>query len=146
MTVRTVYAREVAARPRTLEFSVSLDERWAATSDRGGAALEAAEAWTPEHLVLTALCRCLLTSLDYHLGRAGLAGRSHASARGSVSRRESDGRFAFVEIAVDVAVEIPADAARARELAEKAERGCFVGASLTAPPTYRWTVNGEELR
>jgi methylmalonyl-CoA mutase cobalamin-binding subunit len=32
-----------------------------------------------------------------------------------------------------------------RELVAKAERDCFVGASLTARPRYHWTVNGEEL-
>ena len=32
-----------------------------------------------------------------------------------------------------------------RELVAKAERDCFIGASLTARPRYHWTVNGEEL-
>jgi hypothetical protein len=32
-----------------------------------------------------------------------------------------------------------------RDLIAKGERDCFVGASLTAKPTYRWTVNGEEI-
>ena len=31
------------------------------------------------------------------------------------------------------------------ELLAKAERDCFVGASLTAKPSYRWTVNGAAL-
>ena len=31
------------------------------------------------------------------------------------------------------------------ELLAKAERDCFVGASLTTAPTYHWTVNGEEI-
>ena len=26
-----------------------------------------------------------------------------------------------------------------------AERDCFVGSSLTAKPTYRWTVNGRTI-
>jgi hypothetical protein len=33
-----------------------------------------------------------------------------------------------------------------RELLARAERDCFVGASLTVKPRYSWTVNGEELR
>jgi hypothetical protein len=33
-----------------------------------------------------------------------------------------------------------------RELLAKAERDCFVGASLTVAPLYAWTVNGEEVR
>jgi len=30
-----------------------------------------------------------------------------------------------------------------RELVAKAERDCFVGASLTVKPEYRWLVNGQ---
>jgi hypothetical protein len=46
-----------------------------------------------------------------------------------------------------VFLEVELDPALARgeveELLAKAERDCFVGASLTVPPRYRWTVNGE---
>ena len=31
------------------------------------------------------------------------------------------------------------------DLAAKAERDCFVGASLTPAPVYRWRVNGRPL-
>ena len=30
------------------------------------------------------------------------------------------------------------------DLIAKAERDCFVGASLVAKPSYRWIVNGRE--
>lgn len=30
-------------------------------------------------------------------------------------------------------------------LIAKAERDCFVGASLDPPPRYRWRVNGEDV-
>ena len=33
-----------------------------------------------------------------------------------------------------------------RELLARAERDCFVGASLAIEPDYRWTVDGEEIR
>jgi hypothetical protein len=32
------------------------------------------------------------------------------------------------------------------DLLDRAERGCFVGNSLTARPAYHWTVNGEAIR
>jgi hypothetical protein len=32
-----------------------------------------------------------------------------------------------------------------RELLGKAERDCFVGASLRARPVYRWTVDGADV-
>jgi hypothetical protein len=64
-----------------------------------------------------------------------------------VTKRDSDGRYAFVELDVQLDVELdPApDGEAVRELIAKAERDCFVGASLTAKPRYAWKVNGEDL-
>ncbi len=135
------------AKAKRLEFAVSLDGDWVASSDRGGRPLPYDEAWTPEHLVLAAAARCTLTSLEYSLDRAGLTGRARAGASGVVTRREEDGLFAFVEIEVAIQLELnsepPDDALRT--LLARTERGCFVGASLTAKPRYRWTVNGKEI-
>lgn len=135
------------AKAKRLEFAVSLDRDWVAASDKGGPPLAYDRAWTPEHLVLAAAARCALTSLEYSLDRACLTGSAQAGASGVVTRREEDGRFAFVE--VDVALEVSLDGAlengELRTLLERTERGCFVGASLTAKPHYRWTVNGKEI-
>ena len=135
------------AKAKRLEFAVSLDRDWVASSDRGGPPLAYDPAWTPEHLVLAAAARCALTSLEYSLGRAGLTGTARADASGIVTRREEDGRFAFVE--VDVTIEVSLDGAledgELRTLLARTERGCFVGASLTVKPRYRWTVNGKEI-
>ena len=134
----------MVARARTFDYTVSLDESWAARSDRGGGVLLGAEdpAWTPEHLVLAGLARCSLTSLRHHCGRAGIALTSRAEARGTVTRREDDGRFAFVEVSceAEVAFDPKPDDATLEELLAKAERDCFVGASLTARPSYTWRV------
>ena len=139
-----------AVRARAFDYAVTLDTSWTATSDRGGEPLPHDErAWTPEHLLLVALARCSLTSLLYHARRAGLTTEARTDARGTVTVREADGRFAFVEIAVDAQVSLDAGAGRARACARcwhKAERDCFVGASLTVTPVYRWTVNGEDDR
>lgn len=136
----------MTTRPRVFEFTVSVDESWDATSERGGTPLPGAERaeWTPEHLLLAALSRCVLTSLRHHAHRAAVDARSSAQARGTVTRREEDGRFAFVAIEVDLGVVLdprPDDEALGALLA-KAERDCFVGASLVTAPVYRWTVNG----
>ena len=74
--------------------------------------------WSPEHLVLTGLCRCVLTSFRYHARRAGHEPVSSGKAHAVVTRREEDGRFAIVEIRLDLEVTLePApdadDAARA---------------------------------
>jgi organic hydroperoxide reductase OsmC/OhrA len=137
-----------AVRARTFDYAVSLDASGSARSDRGGEPLPPDEAaWTPEHLLLAALARCSLTSLRYHAKREQLTVGAQADARGTVTARPGDGRFAFVAIDVDAQVTLaPAPGAESlRELLEKAERDCFVGASLTVVPRYRWTVNGEEI-
>jgi organic hydroperoxide reductase OsmC/OhrA len=137
----------MSVRPRTFTYEVSLDRSGTATSSRGGAPIPSDdENWTPEHLLLTALCRCTLTSLRYHARRAGLALEASAAADGVVAWRAADERFAFAEIRVRIDVELPAAPEEAvRALVMKAERDCFVGASLALKPNDHWTVNGEDL-
>jgi organic hydroperoxide reductase OsmC/OhrA len=134
-------------RARVFEYRVSTDGDWAAHSDRGGSVITREAEWTPEHLLLASLTRCTLTSLEYHARREQVTFTSTADAGATVTRREEDGRFAVVAIAVafDVSFEPPLERAAAQTLLEKAERDCFVGASLTAAPTYTWNVDGEEL-
>jgi len=134
----------MSSRAKSFDYAVSLDVTWDARSDRGGGVLAGAEeaSWTPEHLVLVGLARCTLTSLRYHCVRAGVTLTSSSTVSGTVTRRETDGRFAFVDIALDGEVSFdpkPDDAAIA-DLLAKAERDCFVGASLIATPTYTWSV------
>ena len=139
----------MTARAHTFSSDVVLDREWAARSTLGGIAIpNEEEEWTPEHLVLAGLCRCILTSFRYHARRAELEPVASASAHGIVTRQEEDGRFAFVEIrvALDVMLDVPPSANDLREIIMKGERDCFVGASLTAKPGYNWTVNGEELQ
>ncbi len=134
----------MSVRARTFDYAVSLDETWDARSDRGGGVLAGADeaSWTPEHLLLAGLARCTLTSLRYHCVRAGITLTASAAANGTVTRRETDGRFAFVEIGFegDVAFAPKPDEGAVTDLLAKAERDCFVGASLTAMPTYEWRV------
>jgi organic hydroperoxide reductase OsmC/OhrA len=145
----TDYRGAVATvKARTFEYAVTLDADWVASSDRGGAPLPNDDAnWAPEHLLLAALCRCTLTSFRYHARRAGLTAETHGRAHGIVTRREEDGRFAFGEIEVDLEVRLPppGETADLSELIAKAERDCFVGASLRIAPDYRWTVDGTVL-
>ena len=138
----------MSARARTFSYDVTLDHDWAASSSLGGITIPNEEAeWTPEHLVLAGLCRCILTSFRYHARRAGHEPVMGAAAHGVVTRREEDGRFAFVEIRVDLEVALDGEPTPESigDLTTKGERDCFVGASLTAKPRYHWTVNGEEL-
>ena len=135
----------MATQAKTFSYAVALDRTGAATSDEGGSALPIEEAWTPEHLVLAGLARCTLTSLDYHARRDGITSGGSGRASGEVTQRTTDGRYAFVRLRVDLDVTLDPTPQNVRELLSKAERDCFVGASLTAKPRYRWTVNGEEV-
>ena len=138
----------MSVRARTFSYDVALDDEWTATSPLGGITIpNEGKEWSPEHLVLTGLCRCVLTSFRHHARRGGHEPVSSGGAHGVVTRREEDGLFAFVEISVDLEVALkPAPtAAELRALITRGEQDCFVGASLTVKPDYHWTVNGEDF-
>ena len=136
----------MAVQAKTFSYAISLDRDWAASSEEGGATLANEEAWSPEHLVLTGLARCVLTSLRYHGLRIDVTAGGSAKASGEVTQRDTDGRYAFVRLKVELDITLEPVPQNVRELLSKAERDCFVGASLTAKPRYRWTVNGEEIQ
>jgi uncharacterized OsmC-like protein len=127
-------------RAKRFEHAVSLlrDGRFSAE----GATVEVPDNWTPEHSVLAGLLDCSLTSLRYHALRYGVAVDAEGSASGTITRRQSDGRYAFVRIDVrfDVSLAPKPDEAQIAELLAKAERDCFIGASLTPAPSYTWNV------
>ena len=138
----------MAATAKRLEYAVSVDRHRTARTDGDAPPIEAGEGWSAEHLVLAGLCKCTLTSLGYHARRAGFAATGEARAHGVVTKRDADGRYAFVEVDVelDLVLDPPLAGTELSELLAKAERDCFVGASLTAAPRYHWTVEGEEIR
>ncbi len=135
----------MATRAKSFSYAVSIDRNWTATSEKGGSPIPEDQAWTPEHLVLAGLARCTLTSLRYHAGRVGIEVTGGADATGEVTVRDTDSRYAFVRLKVELDITLDPVPSSIRELVAKAERDCFVGASLTAKPHYRWTVNGEKL-
>jgi organic hydroperoxide reductase OsmC/OhrA len=132
---------------KRFEYSASV-ERDGRLLARDDLPLEPPDGWTPEHLVLAALGRCTLTSLDHHAKRAGVTAQGSAGASGLVAKRDGDGRYAFVEIECGLDVELdPAPGGEELlELLALAERDCFIGASLTATPRYEWRVNGEVIK
>jgi organic hydroperoxide reductase OsmC/OhrA len=127
-------------------YAIALDRAGRVTAD-GKAELEFDPAWKPEHLVLAGLVRCTLQSLRFHAERSHVDFVASATASAVVTRPAPGERYAFVQIDVQLDVELdPAPAADAlRELLELAERDCFVGASLRPHPNYRWSVNGRVL-
>jgi len=139
--VRTarVDSRNVPQKAQRLEFDVAVAADRSVTSGLGGTPIPAADEWQAEHLVLAGLVRCTLASLDYHVRKPDL----RATASGS-----AHGLYGFVEIDAELVVDFepPVGHGVVHELIASAERGCFVGNSLTARPRYRWIVNGENVR
>jgi uncharacterized OsmC-like protein len=133
-------------RAKVFHYAIAQDRGGMLTAD-GHAELDLDREWTPEHLVLAGLVRCTLESLRFHADRVGIDFVAGATASATVTRRDDDGRYAFVEIECrfDVEVQPLPAAADLAELLESAERDCFVGASLTSKPAYRWRVNGSDV-
>ena len=132
---------------KVLDYSIELDRRYRVSAD-GGDPQQLPREFAPEHLALSGLARCTLASLAYHADRAGISvAASTASASGRVTRRQADGRYAFVELEcrLDVELNPPPAPDTGRALLSKAERDCFVGASFVAPVRYTWRVNGHEV-
>jgi organic hydroperoxide reductase OsmC/OhrA len=128
------------ARAKEFRYAVDLGAGGVLRAE-DGTPLEADPIRTPEHLLLAALVRCTLKSLAHHARRAGVeVANATGSARARFAMRESDGRYALVECDVELDVRLsPSPGAVERaELIAKAERDCFVGASLTVTPSYRW--------
>ena len=131
----------MAVKAKELRYAVDLGEGGGLRVE-DGTLLETDPAWSPEHLLLAALIRCSLKSLAYHGRRAGLeVARASGSARALITKRESDGRYALVECDVELDVRLSPEPGpeQLAELYAKAERDCFVGASLAVKPAYSWT-------
>jgi len=132
----------VAVKPKEFTYELELDRAGRLTAG-GRAPLELDPAWTPEHLVLAGLVRCTLQSLRFHAERLGVDFTAAGRASARVTKRGDDERYAFVELDVDVDLELEPVPDDLRELLDRAERDCFVGASLRPSPRYRWRVNGD---
>ena len=125
--------RRSSATPSTSRRATSCAPRTAPA--RGG------PEWTPEHLLLAALLRCSRQEPPA-ITRSAPASRSRARRdrrRRSFSRRESDGRFAVdrADVELELKLEPQPGEAELAELLAKAERDCFIGASLTAEADVR---------
>jgi organic hydroperoxide reductase OsmC/OhrA len=136
----------MAVGAKEFRYAIELDRAGRVTAD-GASPLDLDAAWTPEHLVLAGLVRCTLQSLRFHAGPQGIDFVANATASAMVTRRPVDGRYAFVVIDVDLELELePAPTGEELStLLAKAERDCFVGASLEPSPRYHWSVNGTPL-
>ncbi len=89
--------------------------------------------WSPETLLTAAVGNCVLLTFRA-IARASRFEWREASAdvEGVLERIEGNSRFTQMHVRVRLVVPAGADAARARMLMEKAEKGCLISNSLTA--------------
>jgi organic hydroperoxide reductase OsmC/OhrA len=130
----------MAVAAKTLEYAVELDEGGHFTVP-GGGQFVTPEGWSADHLLLAALVRCSIDSFAYHARRAGHTVTAAGTAYGTVTKSGDDGRYRFVSIGVRLDVQVAPRTTDSAALVMKAERDCFVGASLTVKPEYEWHVS-----
>jgi len=125
---------------KVLEYAVEVDNGGRMTIPGGGQFVPP-EGWSADHLLLAALVRCSIDSLAYHARRAGHEVTAAGEAQGSVTKSGEDGRYRFVQIDVRINAQLTPRVTDVDDLLAKAERDCFIGASLTVKPEYEWHVS-----
>jgi organic hydroperoxide reductase OsmC/OhrA len=135
----------VAVRAKHFDYWISLDEDEAMSADGHPVKIEGDV--TAEHLLLAALARCSISSLEHFASQKGIEVHASAYASGTVTLPEESDRYGFVnfECKLNVRIEPEPPEDELRSLLDSAEWGCFIGASLKPAPRYRWRVNGRDL-
>jgi len=130
----------MATTAKVLEYAVDVDRAGRMTMPGGGQFVPP-EGWSADHLLLAALVRCSIDSFTYHARRAGHEVQASGEAQGIVTKHGEDGRYRFKEIDVRIDVQLTPRTSEPDDLIEKAERDCFIGASLLLKPEYTWHVS-----
>jgi organic hydroperoxide reductase OsmC/OhrA len=135
----------VAVRAKHFDYWISLDEGGELTAD--GNPVKIGGDIGAEHLLLTALARCSISSLEHFARMKDVEVSASAYASGTVTRREAEERYGFVSIECKLDVQLTGELGgdELRSLLESAEWGCFISASLDPAPKYSWRVNGRDL-
>ncbi len=127
-------------RAKVFEYAAAVDRAGRMTVP-GGAQVDQPEGWSADHLLLAALIRCSIDSFAYHARRAGHEVAAEGQARGTITKSAPDDRYAFVSIEVRIEAQLTPRTTEPDALIAKAERDCFVGASLKLKPTYDWQLS-----
>lgn len=89
--------------------------------------------WSPEDLFIASANVCLMTTFLAVAERAGLAFSSYEStAEGRLELVEGKFQFTAITIRPSITLKLGGDAAKAKELIEKAERNCLISNSMKA--------------
>jgi len=100
--------------------------------------------WSAEHLLLSSVGMCLLTTFEAFAVRDGVGLRAwEATARGTVARTVTG--LALTKISVEVDMEV-GNVEQARAALEMAHRHCLVMNALNVPVEIVPRIRGAELR
>lgn len=92
--------------------------------------------WSPEDLFVASANVCLMTTFLAVAERAGLAFSAYEStAEGRLELVEGKFQFTTITIRPSITLKSGNDAAKAKELIEKAERNCLISNSMKATVT-----------
>ena len=97
--------------------------------------------WSPEDLFVASVNVCVMSTFLTFAERAGLAFTAYeSSAEGRLELVE--GKFQFTALTLKPLITLPAggDAAKAKELIEKAEANCLISNSMKAQVTLAPTI------
>jgi organic hydroperoxide reductase OsmC/OhrA len=130
----------VPHRAKVFEYAAEVDRAGRMTIP-GGAQIESPEGWSADHLLLAALIRCSIDSLIYHAHRGGHEVAAQGQAQGTITKANPEAAYKFVSINVRIEAQLTPRTNEVDDLAAKAERDCFVGASLNVKPTYDWQLS-----
>lgn len=147
MTTTANSAPTTTVRAKEFHFPLSVEwlgERRVAARVEGKPAIEITpppvfrgtdpSTWSPEDFFVAAAASCLAVTFTGLAARAGLDYTSLTVDGDGVAGRRTDGRFGFTRLLLRLEVETDATSdAEARALAEQAEQGCLVSASLDLP-------------
>ena len=97
--------------------------------------------WSPEDLFVASANVCLMTTFLAVAERAGLAFSSYEStAEGRLEIVEGKFQFTAITIRPSITLKPGGDAAKAKELIEKAEHNCLISNSMKAKVTLEATI------
>jgi hypothetical protein len=131
-----------STRAKSFAYEVAVDESGRISAEDEGAFVDVGDEWTADHLLLAAVVRCSIVSLQFHARRVGSLATAAGNARGVVTRPESEDLYRFVSIEVEIDGELdpPLEPDARADLLDRAQRDCFVGSSLITKPTYTWRL------
>jgi peroxiredoxin-like protein len=89
--------------------------------------------WSPEHLLVSSVASCIMTTFLAIAEASKFSFESYASqAVGTIERIEKRYEFTKVEVTVDLGVADESAVSKGERLLQKAEENCFISNSLKA--------------